>query len=795
MFAMRERLGSRRNFADTMWTSVDKKLKRGGESLTTSATTSLPHSLSRLVSRGYDPVTKCRNCQLASSVSPGTSQVPALHPELEDVTRGKFIRVGILGLLLATCGWQLWPEVRSHWPRAVGADELLIPVCRDGLCGWIDPDGNERIPLKWHSIRKFDSCGYAPVLFKYVSPAESDVWSWGLDERWGFINRQGQVVIPPEWEWVNDFDQDGYALVQRDGKGGVIDRQGRVVVEPQWEGNFDYWFAESDRISHGGRWDWMERNAPDLTETEEERTARLMSQLWPVERNGKYGYQDWQDEMVLEPIWDKAEYFGQGDLARVQRDGKWGWINHQGIVLIDPQWDEAEEFDPKGLALVRIGDDSAGKSGWIDCRGEIVIAPQYDTANRFDVMDMAKVQLGGEWGWRDNGNGAQNRVRIGGKWGWIDRQGQTVGELQWDEADDFGMDGWTRDTRDGKSGWFDSSGSMSSDPKWDNQWNVESAGRRDGWVRVKRGTLWGWVDRQGRVVIEPQWEQTTDFGADGWAQVKRRDKWGWIDRQGRVVIEPQWEQATDFGADGWAQVKHSGQWGWIDRKGQVVIEPLWESCTSFASDGWAQAERGGQWGWIDRQGQVVIEPRWAETEEFDAAGLASVSTQANLSWEHTWSRRNRGFGYTERKREFKDAFDRSYLVVPSQMGGVWGLINRQGQVVIEPKWNHCGTPYRHRDRFFYVVSAHRSSSLKMVLDRLPGWVPRLHMEGDHHESACYDSTGRMIWSSHDRFHRRLIAGACTTMLVLYGLMALISLRRTSTARRLDSTQIVIPKES
>ncbi len=63
------------------------------------------------------------------------------------MSRGRSIRVWLLSLLLAVCGWQLWPEVRAWWPRAVTADEVLIPVSRDGLTGFIDQDGRERLPF------------------------------------------------------------------------------------------------------------------------------------------------------------------------------------------------------------------------------------------------------------------------------------------------------------------------------------------------------------------------------------------------------------------------------------------------------------------------------------------------------------------------------------------------------------------------------------------------------------------------------------------------------------------------
>ncbi len=554
--------------------------------------------------------------------------------------RVRTLRVGILSLLLATCGWHLWPEVRTYWPRPVADDEMLIRVERDDRWGFIDQDGYERIPLEWTSVSNFNTDGWAQVL----RDRQSGKWMydvhgrWVSDDTWGFINRQGQIVIEPQWEWVEDFDTDGYALVQRDGKGGVIDRHGRVVVKPQWEHFLEYWIANDERSQHDGHWDWVDQKRhvvlePDWTD--------LISLMTPIESGGKYGYADWQGEMVLEPRWDDAREFDEDGLAQVELDDQWGWINRQGQVVIEPQYGQAWGFDHFGFARVQRGDISSG--------------------------------------------------------------------------------------------------------------------------------LWGWIDRQGHEAIKVQWSSANDFYGSDLAKVNRNGKWGWIDRQGRVVIEPEWEDTEDFDRNGWVQVKRDGKWGWIDQQGRVVIEPLWEANEYFELDDTARVKRGGQWGWIDRQGLVVIEPRWAEAEPFDAAGLASVSTAANNERRYDGIGSHR-FNFPKPPPKFCDTVHRHPTPwEPQRQGGTWGLINRQGQVVIESQWNYCDETVTHQGQSWYVVSASHASSLRKAWARLPAWVPRPPFPDSHQLSACYDSTGRMIWSSEDRFHRRLIAGACAAILVLHGL--------------------------
>ena len=133
------------------------------------------------------------------------------------MTRGKTIRVGVLGLLLATCAWQLWPEVRAWWPRAVGADEVLIPVQRNDL----------------------------------VDPIESSIHKYGP---MGFIDENGDERLPFVWNLAEHFDTAGMARVVRGGKLGWIDRRGQIVIEPQWEPSLQ-WLLSLPLPNNAGAFD------------------------------------------------------------------------------------------------------------------------------------------------------------------------------------------------------------------------------------------------------------------------------------------------------------------------------------------------------------------------------------------------------------------------------------------------------------------------------------------------------------------------------------------------------------
>jgi hypothetical protein len=61
---------------------------------------------------------------------------------------------------------------------------------------------------------------------------------------------------------------------------------------------------------------------------------------------------------------------GTGPLFPVQKDGKWGFIDRTGRIAIAAKFESAERFS-EGLAAVALD----GRHGYIDAKGEMLLAP------------------------------------------------------------------------------------------------------------------------------------------------------------------------------------------------------------------------------------------------------------------------------------------------------------------------------------------------------------------------------------------------------------------------------------
>jgi hypothetical protein len=323
------------------------------------------------------------------------------------------------------------------------------------------------------------------------------------------------------------------------------------------------------------------------------------------------------------------------ELFPVVRDGKWGYMDKSGEVAIEPRYQHAWDFT-EGLARVQVGK----KRGFIDAAGNMVIEPEYYLAWEFSE-GLAAVLVGAKpWG---------SMFGAHGRWGYIDKTGKLVIPAKYRAAGSFreGMAfGSRRFGRHLRYYYFDSKGAETKTSGF-------SIGRSElvrpfseGLTAVGLGrSRYGYADRQLKLAIPGPYAGAGDFSG-GLAPVATKEtivsknekgreekrtvlRWGYIDKSGAFVIEPHFEHARVF-SEGLAGAAKDGKWGCIDRNGKFVVEPRFEFVAPF-SEGLARVKDKGKHGFIDKTGEVVIEPRFDQAWEFDR-GLARVFVGESIGY-------------------------------------------------------------------------------------------------------------------------------------------------------------------
>ena len=154
------------------------------------------------------------------------------------------------------------------------------------------------------------------------------------------------------------------------------------------------------------------------------------------------------------------------------------------------------------------------------------------------------------------------------------------------------------------------------------------------------------------------------------------DQWGYVTATGRLAIAPRFERADRF-VDNRARIRTDGRFGFIDTTGSVVIPPAFPDAGRF-SDGRAPVQQDSLWGFVDRTGTLVVPPRFGLDGR--PSGLALPDTAHQQATSH---RADTLLVPSSGRQHFPAGRARI------RTDGRWGFINRDGAVVISPRFAYA----------------------------------------------------------------------------------------------------------
>jgi hypothetical protein len=314
--------------------------------------------------------------------------------------------------------------------------------------------------------------------------------------------------------------------------------------------------------------------------------------IWNAE--GKEGYMNAAGQVVIQPQFEKAEYFSEG-LAAVRINKKWGYIDHLGKVVIRPRWQDndgwagAVEPFQEGLAAVTefaswsVRDDSnywIYKCGYIDKTGRYIIQPKGRQSCASFKNGIAEVVLHYDDPEYDNGKTPAI---------YFDTKGNRVAK--------------PADTDCRASHAFSEGLGLSFSVK---------ENRNDGYVNEKCE----YVFKLAREIIT--YEPNSEFSSGlalAYKKIEGKELYGFIDRQGKVAIPFQFFGAAPF-SDGLAAVqKEEHEYSYINAKGETIFRTDSVGAASFY-EGLAfqylftrtigpQADFRNIYGYMNKQGKYV----------------------------------------------------------------------------------------------------------------------------------------------------------------------------------------------
>ena len=198
---------------------------------------------------------------------------------------------------------------------------------------------------------------------------------------------------------------------------------------------------------------------------------------------------------------------------------------------------------------------------------------------------------------------------------------------------------------------------------------------REGLACVRQNGKYGFIDTDGNVAIPFTYDKANSF-SDGRAYFESGDRYGYLDTNGDEVIVLDCDSASFF-QEGMAYISIDGKYGYINTDGEVVIPLIYDDVSCF-ENGMATVRAGGQIGVINQLGTEVVPIRY-DMIQMDTGIITASRNGINYGYDYRGKLLIEGY-------EHAGSDDFSHFIKYRQ-NGKWGLINRQGELVVEPEYD------------------------------------------------------------------------------------------------------------
>ena len=265
--------------------------------------------------------------------------------------------------------------------------DLFVILDDAGRYGFIDETGKVVIKPQFLWADGFEN-GYAEVYAcgrsAYVDkaghvfsfdPGSRELRPRKVGKKYGFATASGQLRIPALYDEARSFS-DGLAAVREGGKWGFIDESGKYALPPTFMDAYFFWDGLGSVKLESDQDVWIDKHGKIVVKGYDIAQVPSEGRLG-ASQNGRYGYLDYQGNLVIPLLYDTAREFREG-LAPVMKNKKWGFVDYRGNVAIPLEYDSVDNFH-QGLAAAK----KDGRSGFIDKGGKFVFFLDFDEAFGF----------------------------------------------------------------------------------------------------------------------------------------------------------------------------------------------------------------------------------------------------------------------------------------------------------------------------------------------------------------------------------------------------------------------------
>jgi hypothetical protein len=432
------------------------------------------------------------------------------------------------------------------------------------------------------------------------------------------------------------------------------------------------------------KWHYIDQNGNAFTANLEVRKLHVFKDGRGSFLSGKlWGFMNNKGEVVIEPAYQDVKFFEEGK-CWVKQNDKWFQIDENGKEVFSARFDKFNNFY-KGIARVKNGDFW----GYINEAGESIAGGLIYTDNEDFYNGKAFVQKGELWGVIDTDGKflveakytkvwhffkeGYAFVRVGETMGAIDANLKEIIPMKYSKILEFN-EGFTGALIGEKWHIYSISGKLIAD-------GIDDFSKfQEGFAVIEQNEAYGILTTTGERKLLAEYQNIKPF-VNGFALVKKNDMWGYIDINLKEVVTPRFLGGKDFYSD-WTIVKSEiGLWGYINQQGEMMLQPVYQNADQFVRNKQLDKEFGCDRDYYVNSSFASLFSKaavWFVKADMVPTQIARV--KLNDNWTFINKKGEIILGNLENAEVWVNGYARF------RKDDLWGVIDQNGKVVIEPKY-------------------------------------------------------------------------------------------------------------
>ncbi len=525
--------------------------------------------------------------------------------------------------------------IEPVYEYATGFSSGMARVTLDSEDAFIDLDGKVRFYVK-DVLANYDLNEFSPTINDFSGGyAKVDTYA-----NTTYIDKDGKFIVPMDRYYDgHDFKDGAVQVFDNDYNTFIIDASGDVLFEA--DSNYEYYdYSEGYALTYG------------------------------YDEN-QYGYVNKSGEVVIGMTLDSADNFKHG-LAVYEELGLYGVLDASGKFLVYPSFEEAEITDDgyvigfDGIFTIVLNEkmELVGKfpgNQMYSIYGNVVIQPD---SEGYVFKDLS----GRELGTFDDYYFIGDHFFDSGDGRLIDTSNVQIGE----ETREVFKKKFDYDFK-----FLDAKGNVAIDlSEYDNVHPFS-----EGLAVVEKNGKFGYIDTNGEIAIPIRYIDADDF-IGGTASVETVTDYLTIDKNGATVENSyygSYDEEEELGDYYVISTGYYGDAGVASRNsGKVVLEPTYYSVTDLYNGIFEIMNDSYEYGFYNANTDTLVEPAYSYIEQFYETGDFYVESESYLSGVVDVN----GNVILESKYDSISAQGSNLYIV--QIDGKYGLVQRDGQVLIKP---------------------------------------------------------------------------------------------------------------